>query len=143
MKSVWIAVLGFVLPASIFGGDRLWLVEHSDAQVIRQVDYRSASRIEIAGDVVRLLKEQDGKLVAYFDAKSPEMARQIKAQLGYNAVQYAQVGESAYVPLDQVVSFEFQKSGDGELYILRGFFSELGRASDRQAMVHIRSFLKR
>src|SRR5687768_362062 len=123
MKIRVVATLTFLLPICLLAGDHWWAFEYSDSKVIRQVDYRPASRIEITGGLGRLLKERNGKLAPYFEGKSPRIARHIIANLGYNAALYAEVGRGAYVALDQVVSVEYLEQDGGEVCILRGFSS--------------------
>ena len=146
MKHILILALLSLLPTVLLGGEHWWLADNPEPTVSRQTDWRVASRIETAGGIVRLLNERDGKLAPYFESKSPDTAKAILAQMGYadnaSAPTHVPVGDGAYVSLERVVAVEFQKTGDTETCILRGYITELGRVSDAGTIKRIKAKLK-
>ena len=137
----FITVLSLI-PSVLVAGERWPLSDNSAPTATRQTDWRVASRIETAGGTVRLFHEHDGKLIPYFESKSPDTLKAILAQMGYadNALAptHVSVGDGAYVSLERVITVEYKKTADAEVCILRGYVAEFGQVSDARPIERIK-----
>jgi len=107
-----------------------WLVDDSIPGTTSRVNVNDACKIETTGEVARFLTEQEGKLIVFFETKSPEPVRLIKAQIKMGQSVWLPVADGGNVNIASISSIRTEQRDGMEVCILRGRLAELGTVTD-------------
>jgi hypothetical protein len=154
MKTSLLCAIAFLVPY-LSRGDDTFIVTYpfnnpNGLRTVRQIDCGKACRIETAGGKLRLLREQDGKLLPYFKTSDTQPAKvflmllqqaQDKELSEGQKPRFASVGGGAYVVLKNVVQADLVKGDGKERCILRGFKVEFGRTDDPAVVERVKKDL--
>jgi hypothetical protein len=143
MKTMILAILISFLLSTLHAADRppWWLVDNSDSAAARMGNVRHACRIEMSEGIVKLLAEQAGKLVSFFESKNPVTIDQAKQQIRMASSVCVPVGADAYVMIDSVSSIQIERRNGAEVYVLRGIEAELGTVADAAVIKRIKTYM--
>ena len=132
MKYILLALISILWIPQLQAGGRSpwWLHDSSDPKSVHHGYVWHASKIEVSEKSIRLLKEQDGKLVPFFESRNVKTIADGKQQIEWAPSACVPVEDGGYVLFEAVSSVRFEKRNDASICILRGISVDLGTVTD-------------
>jgi hypothetical protein len=122
-------------PANETNAIHYWAFDRSDPSLTRAGDVWAAARVETANETIRLLREVDGKLTAYWESRDSECWKTVKQQLIWAPSLFVPADDGAFVSARAIRSFDYKDGKDGKpTYVLKGTVAVLGSVSDPAAI---------